>query len=133
MLWNFELMFPVSFCTLYLHFFYENRFFTFYSNIDISRAVMLSFHTIVGRDEDSVWPKNGSGALHFKPRQIFKDLLVEYLDNFKNFLFCFHTFGGRRPLLALEPRIRSEFERMRILAGFLNLAHIWYLRLTLKV
>ena len=40
-------------------------------------------------------------------------------DNFQRILICFHTFGGRRPLWALEPRIWSKL--YRIPAGFLNL------------
>ena len=34
---------------------------------------------------------------------------MNILDNFESLLFCFHTFGVRRPLLALEPRIRAVF------------------------
>ena len=53
---------------------------------------------------------------------------MNMLDNFEHILFCFYTSGVRRPLLALEPRIRfqirSEFYRIRI--GFLNLGHNKY-------
>ena len=51
----------------------------------------------------------------------------EILDHFESILFCFHAFGVRRPLWTLEPciRIRIEWMRIRIQAGFLNLGHLW--------
>ena len=42
--------------------------------------------------------KTGSGALYLKRREIFKSLKIIILDIFKSLLFCFHTFGVRRPL-----------------------------------
>ena len=47
------------------------------------------------------------------------------LDNFKGFLFGFHTFGVRRRCKALEARIRSDFNRIRNRACFLDLGHKW--------
>ena len=44
-------------------------------------------------------------------KRYLKYYKMKILDNFASLLFCFHTFGVRRSLLAVEPwiRIRSEF------------------------
>ena len=42
--------------------------------------------------------------------EIFSNVYeMNILDNIKRHLFCLYTFVVRRPLKALEPRIRSEF------------------------